>query len=67
MLEFCILSDKCKGTYEKCISSRVRIFCEKFFTLKPKQIVIDFEIGIHTAIKNVWPGVRIIGCMFHLA
>jgi hypothetical protein len=30
-------------------------------------MVIDFEMAIHLSVEEVWQGVQIIGCRFHLA
>jgi hypothetical protein len=35
--------------------------------LNPKTIVIDFEMAVYLSVEEVWQGVQIIGCRFHLA
>ncbi|KAL4088989.1 hypothetical protein QTP88_024067 [Uroleucon formosanum] len=36
------------------------------FVLNPNMFVIDFEIGIHEAVRSIWPTSIIRGCNFHL-
>ncbi|XP_054276641.1 uncharacterized protein LOC128995650 [Macrosteles quadrilineatus] len=65
-LIFCLLPDKKELTYKALF----KLLCEKFqeqgFLFTPKQITVDFEVAIHTAIKLTWPTAVLIGCRFHL-
>ncbi|VVC26250.1 Hypothetical protein CINCED_3A019562 [Cinara cedri] len=36
-------------------------------TLNLRKLHIDFEIGAHEAVKEVFPNVQLIGCLFHLS
>lgn len=66
-LVFCLLPNKNKNTYllalqiiaRKCVD----IIQQNFY---PKQVVADFEQGIHGAVYSMWKNVTIIGCKFHL-
>ena len=31
-----------------------------------RSCVVDFESGIHTAVRSKWPDIELIGCRFHL-
>jgi len=34
--------------------------------LTPSTIVVDYEISIHNAVRQLWPGVEVVGCRFYL-
>lgn len=50
-LIFCLLPNKLAQTYATALHNLVR----------------DFEIAIHKAVKMVWPTISLFGCRFHLA
>ncbi len=65
-LIFSLLANKQSSTYEKLFLI-LKKECEQISTcFKPNEIVADFETAIHTAARNIWPDVKIIGCRFHL-
>ncbi len=35
-------------------------------TYTPQKVFLDFEMSIHTAVKEVWPRTSVEGCHFHL-
>jgi hypothetical protein len=37
----------------------------KHHGLNPKYIHLDFEVAEHNAVRKVWPGARLVGCVFH--
>lgn len=66
-LIFCLLPDKNKNTYSKLFLGLINQITTNFgLNWNPKEVYADFEIGIHLALKNVWPDVKISGCRFHL-
>lgn len=66
-LVFCLLNDKTEKTYINCLNT-VKLLClTKSLTFSPKEIVIDFELSIHNAVRNVWKDIKVTGCRFHLA
>lgn len=66
-LLFCLLPNKLTNTYIQLFTHIVNVAREMNILLKPSTIVIDFEIGIHNAVKVVWPSTEIFGCRFHLS
>ncbi|KAF0774020.1 MULE domain-containing protein [Aphis craccivora] len=66
-LVFCLLKDKKQETYINCFKS----ICEKLLELNlvfsPTEIVVDFELAIHSACEKIWPDVNLVGCRFHLS
>lgn len=64
---FCLLVNKQQQTYRRMfqfINSKCR---DLGYTWNLEEAVIDFEIAISNAIKEVFPAVKITGCRFHLA
>lgn len=65
-LVYALLPDKTKETYHALFD----IVREECFladtTFDPAEVAVDFEMGIHTALRECFPGVTIIGCRFHL-
>lgn len=59
-LAFFLLPDKNASSYKTAFS----IFITQLF--RPEIIYADFELAIHTAIREVLPGTKIFGCRFHL-
>lgn len=66
-LVFCLLPCKSQEIYNilfKLISNK----CNEYnFNLYPKNVIIDFEVGIHNAVSETWINTNIIGCRFHLS
>lgn len=66
-LLFCLLPNKEASSYKKLFQLIVGKCWELtqlvFFANK---VVVDFEAGIHVALKSTWPGIKIQGCLFHL-
>ena len=60
-----LLPDESTKTYEDTFVLLIEC-CEKLeLKFDPKNIVADFEIGIHSAIKIKWPTSNIRVCQFH--
>jgi len=64
---FCLLTNKWKLTYKKLFELLKKQCSDLGFNLNPRNITIDFEMGIHSSVKDVFPDVNIVGCRFHLA
>lgn len=58
-LVYFLLPNKTAITYKIALQ-----YLKEYFT--PKTVTIDFEMAIHTAIKNVFPNTELRGCRFHL-
>lgn len=66
-LMVCLLPNKKSETYER-LFLLVQDKCSKInINFDFKEIVCDFEMAIHKAVRKVWPSTQIIGCRFHLA
>jgi hypothetical protein len=64
---FCLLKNKSKSTYLRLFNI-LKEKCDLMHCiLNPKTIVIDFEMAVYLSVEEVWQGVQIIGCRFHLA
>lgn len=66
-LVFCVLPDKTADSYSKAFEFVIKQCSEHLLSFRPSEIVVDFEKAIHTAAKNIWPQIKIIGCRFHLS
>ncbi|KAL4088945.1 hypothetical protein QTP88_024023 [Uroleucon formosanum] len=65
-LVYALLPNKRTSTYEH-VFKKLRDAClTEGFVLNPNMFVIDFEIGIHEAVRSIWPTSIIRGCNFHL-
>jgi len=60
-LVYCLLKDKAEHTY-----TRVFEKIKELNPLNPLSIMSDFEKATHNAIERVFPGARLVGCLFHL-
>jgi hypothetical protein len=58
---YCLLRDKKEQTYKRCFE-KIKLLTGAMF----KKVIVDFEIGIHNAMKAVWNDIEIFGCRFHL-
>lgn len=65
-LLFCLLPTKHADTYKILFRHLVRLCSEIDAVFFPTTVVVDFETGIHQAVRMVWPTVNIINCRFHL-
>jgi len=65
-LVFLLLPTKESNIYVKAFQHIINYCTSLSLTFSPSEIYVDFEIGIHNAIKEVWTDVRIKGCRFHL-
>ncbi|XP_029346595.1 uncharacterized protein LOC115034296 [Acyrthosiphon pisum] len=66
-LVFCLLKDKKQETYINCFKSICEKCLELNVVLSPTEIVVDYELAIHNACKQIWPNVSLVGCRFHLS
>ncbi|XP_054281223.1 uncharacterized protein LOC128998893 [Macrosteles quadrilineatus] len=58
---FALLPDKKKATYVRMF----RMILDQVPRWNPEQVIIDFEISVVDALKEVFPCVNIQGCYFH--
>lgn len=58
---FCLLLDK-KEKIFALLLSKISIVIGNGV----KDIMVDFDIAIHKALRTVWPGAKIFECRFHL-
>uniref|UniRef100_A0A6P7F583 Uncharacterized protein LOC114326048 n=1 Tax=Diabrotica virgifera virgifera TaxID=50390 RepID=A0A6P7F583_DIAVI len=64
---FCLLPNKQKFTY-KSLFELLKKKCQDLgCNLNPTKIVIDYELGIHSSMREVFPEANVVGCRFHLA
>lgn len=66
-LIFCLLPGKNQTVYTTILNLLTDKCNENNLTFLPKNVVIDFELGIHNAVNQIWKDVNIIGCRFHLS
>lgn len=52
---------------QKAYEHALRYVNENIFPLKCEAIITDYEIAMRQAIKNVVPGIKLLGCWFHFA
>lgn len=65
---FIFLKDKSKQTYIEMWQFIKELYLQHTSqTLNPCKLHIDFEIGAHEAVRQVFPNVQLIGCRFHLS
>ncbi|XP_008182264.1 uncharacterized protein LOC103309191 [Acyrthosiphon pisum] len=60
---YALLPNKKKKTYIRLLQSLKTLNCN----LKPKTVMLDFEIGAMTALKKEFSDIKIRGCHFHFA
>ncbi|KAF0715361.1 MULE domain-containing protein, partial [Aphis craccivora] len=65
-LVFCLLHDKKTETYIYMLQ-KISELCDNMGRLfLPTNITSDFEKAILNAVYEVWPGMNVVGCRFHL-
>ncbi|CAI6363083.1 unnamed protein product [Macrosiphum euphorbiae] len=65
---FIFLKDKFKQTYIEMWKFIKELYLQHTSqTLNLCKLHIDFEIGAHEAVREVFPNVQLIGCRFHLS
>lgn len=57
------MTRKTQKTYEHCL----RYVHENVFSLRCESIITDYEIAMRQALKEVVPGIKLLGCWFHFA
>lgn len=65
-LVFFLLPDKKATTYTASLTQLVNKCTEMGLRFVPQHIVADFKEEIHTAARNVFPDIAVVGCRFHL-
>lgn len=65
-LVFFLLPDKKATTYTAALTQLVKKCTEMGLRFVLQHIVADFEEGIHTAARNVFRDIAVVGCRFHL-
>lgn len=65
-LVFLLLPKKESNTYVKAIQHIINYCTLLSLIFRSSKMYVDFENGIHNAIKHVWADDRIKGCRFHL-
>ena len=64
---FALLPSKTRNVYKQMFK-HIKNLCEDHgFDLHPNQIHMDFEVGAHEGIRDVWLNIAIRGCHFHLS
>lgn len=66
-LVFSLLPDKKQETYEALFGHLTNEISKLGLVFSPETIFVDFEIGIHNAVRNSFTNCVIKGCRFHLA
>lgn len=66
-LLFCLLPNKESRSYKVALDHVIRLCLDINETFYPETVVVDFELGIHEALRSTWRTVIINGCRFHLA
>lgn len=57
------MTRKTQKTYEHCLC----YVHENVFSLRCESIITDYEIAMRQALKEVVPGIKLLGCWFHFA
>lgn len=65
-LVFCLLPDKGMRTYKQMFLEIKAKCLELGEVFAPDEVVVDFEMAIHTAVRMVWPNAQVSGCRFYL-
>lgn len=63
---FCLLPNKTAITYKQLFRLIISACLRKNIVLHIREVVMDFEKAIHSAVSDVWPDIKVIGCRFHL-
>jgi hypothetical protein len=63
---FAFLADKTMNTYVQFLTSLRKIASSLGLDFAPKEARLDFEIGMMKALQRVIPGIKVVGCNFHL-
>ncbi|CAD6191850.1 unnamed protein product [Caenorhabditis auriculariae] len=59
---FFLLPNKTELTYNYALSE-----LKSLLGVSPDSVMVDFEKGLHNALEDVFPGVEVSGCLFHLS
>ena len=59
---YCLLPDKSNATYVALFN----LLRQRWPNFQPRSASIDFEYASITALQQVFPGIEIFGCLFHL-
>ncbi|CAD6200229.1 unnamed protein product [Caenorhabditis auriculariae] len=59
---FFLLPNKTELTYTYALSE-----LKSLLGVSPDSVMVDFEKGLHNALEDVFPGVEVSGCFFHLS
>lgn len=62
-LVFCLLTNKKKSTYSKVLSK----LKELRPNLRPRSVMIDFELAQRDAFQSIFSTISVRGCFFHLS
>jgi len=63
---FCLLPDKKYETYLYMLNAIIDKCKEINLNFSPTHITIDFELAIYSAVDEIWPLSKRVGCRFHL-
>lgn len=66
-LVFFLLKDKKKQTYCDIFGILKEECGKRQLCFNPKIVVVDFEHAIHEGVRLAFPGIKLVGCRFHLA
>lgn len=58
---YCLLEDKKESTYQSLFT----LIKSALDLTKIETVMVDFEIAIHNALRNVFPNIKVKGCWFH--
>lgn len=64
-LVFGLLPNKSQATYTRMFELLKEVASSKGLTLNPPSVQLDFELAVHNAASQVFPGVELKGCFFH--
>lgn len=63
---YCLCRRKTKETYRIIFGTLKAEAADRNYQLQPTTVLLDFEIGAMNAAREIFPGVIIKGCLFHL-
>ena len=55
-----LMTDRKKMLYKK-----IFVFLRETMHLRPKKLMMDFELAPRKAAKETWTGIKVLGCNFH--